>query len=133
VKKKFKHLEFIQNIITRMNSNSFQIKGLCITIVSALLAIYCSKKNIHLIVVALFPLLVFWLLDTYYLTQERRFRGLYNDIIKKGSKVKDFDINISKYQNRDYSYWKVLFSKTICPLYVIPIILILILYIFKIF
>jgi len=33
------HLEFIQNVITRMNTNSFQIKGMAITIVSALIAI----------------------------------------------------------------------------------------------
>ena len=31
---KLKHLEFIQNIITRMNSNSFVIKGWSITLVT---------------------------------------------------------------------------------------------------
>ncbi len=39
-----KHLEFIQDVITRMNSNSFQIKGWCITILSALCAIYAAEK-----------------------------------------------------------------------------------------
>ena len=40
-----KHLEFIQNVITRMNTNSFQIKGWSIVIVSALMAIYASTQN----------------------------------------------------------------------------------------
>ena len=40
-----KHLEFIQNVITRMNTNSFQIKGWSIVVVSALLAIYASTKD----------------------------------------------------------------------------------------
>ena len=35
---KLKHLEFIQNIITRMNTNSFLIKGWAVTIASAILA-----------------------------------------------------------------------------------------------
>lgn len=39
-----KHLEFIQNSITRMNQNSFQIKTFTITIVAALLAVYASTK-----------------------------------------------------------------------------------------
>ena len=40
---KIKHLEFIQSTITRMNQNSFQIKGWMITLVSALLALYASS------------------------------------------------------------------------------------------
>ena len=44
---KLKHLEFIQNVITRMNTNSFQIKGWTVTIVSAVLAIYASTKNYY--------------------------------------------------------------------------------------
>lgn len=42
-----KHLEFIQNVITRMNTNSFQIKAWAVTIVSALLAIalYADPKS----------------------------------------------------------------------------------------
>ena len=42
---KLKHLEFIQNVITRMNRNSFQLKGWAITIVSAILALAASTKN----------------------------------------------------------------------------------------
>ncbi len=75
-----KHLEFIQNVITRMNANSFQIKGWTITIVAALLAIYVSTKNEYFVLVSLFPIIVFWFLDSYYLMQERKFRGLYNDV-----------------------------------------------------
>ena len=48
---KIKHLEFIQTVITRMNQNSFQIKGWMITIVSALLALYASSgKQIYILV-----------------------------------------------------------------------------------
>ncbi len=75
-----KHLEFIQNVITRMNTNSFQIKGWAVTLVSALLAIFASTKNDYFVLAAMFPAVVLWFLDSYYLMQERKFRGLYDDV-----------------------------------------------------
>ena len=47
MEQKMKHLEFIQNVITRMNSNSFLIKGWAITLVSALFALAANGSNIH--------------------------------------------------------------------------------------
>lgn len=77
---KIKHLEFIQDVIARMNQNSFQMKGWMVAIASTLLALYASTKNEAFALVAVFPTLVFWFLDSYYLQQERKFRGLYNDV-----------------------------------------------------
>lgn len=122
-----KHLEFIQNIITRMNTNSFQIKGLAITIVSAMLAIYASSPKVLFIFFAIFPTTLFWCLDAYYLQQERKFRGLYNDIAveKKEQSVRLFEMPIKKYTGKGYTYFEVLFSETLCWLY-IPIMVIVI-------
>jgi hypothetical protein len=50
--KKIKHLEFLQNVITRMNSNSFLIKGWTVTIVSALFALASKDANINYILVS---------------------------------------------------------------------------------
>lgn len=52
-----KHLEFIQNVITRMNTNSFQLKGWSIVIVADFLAIYASTKNNYFFLSAIFPTL----------------------------------------------------------------------------
>ena len=52
---KIKHLEFIQSTITRMNQNSFQIKGWMITLVSALLALYASSERVVYILIAIVP------------------------------------------------------------------------------
>ena len=71
---KIKHLEFVQNVITRMNSNSFQLKGWMITIVSALLALYASSNKLLYIFVAIVPVIIFWCLDAFYLKQERLYR-----------------------------------------------------------
>lgn len=119
---KIKHLEFIQAIITRMNQNSFQIKGWMLTIVSALLALYASSNDESYIFIAIIPTCVFWFLDTYYLQQERKFRGVYNDVAeiteeKERKEIKDFEMPIQKYQCGKYCYFSSLFSVTVFPLY----------------
>ena len=124
---KIKHLEFIQSTITRMNQNSFQIKGWMITLVSALLALYASCEKVAYILIAIVPAIVFWLLDAYYLQQERRFRGVYNDVAGLSPddsriNVREFEMPIQKYQCGKYCYFNVLFSRTIFPLYGIVIV-----------
>ena len=116
------HLEFIQNIINRMNSNSFQIKEWMITIVSALLALYASSANETYVFVAIVPTLLFWYLDAYYLLQERRFRELYNDVLSGTSDIPLFTMPIHKYNSYRCCIWGTLFSKTIGWLYGIIIV-----------
>lgn len=126
-----KHLEFIQNVITRMNANSFQLKGWSITITAALLALYASNQNVTFIVVAIFPTTIFWFLDTYYLQQERQFRGIYNDVAEltdesKRISIRLFEMPLQKYQKKldiKYGFWNVFFSKTLCLFYVPQIVL----------
>ena len=111
-----KHLEFIQNVITRMNTNSFQIKGWSIVIVSALMAIYASTQNNYFFLTAIFPTLIFWFLDAYYLNQERKFRGLYNDVAgvaDNPKEIKLFAMRPDLYVGGQYSYWSTFFSSTI--------------------
>lgn len=62
-----KDLEFIQNVITWMNTNSFQIKSSAVILVSALLAICASTKNDYFVRAAVFAAVVLWFLDAYYL------------------------------------------------------------------
>lgn len=124
---KIKHLEFIQEIITRMNQNSFQLKGWMIAIVSGLLALYANSNNDIYIWIAIAPTTMLWLLDTYYLQQERKFRGVYNDVAGISSeeqrvKIKDFEMPIHKYKCGKYCFFNVLKSITIVMTYV-PVIL----------
>ncbi len=120
-----KHLEFIQNVITRMNTNSFQIKGWSIVILSALLAIFASTKNNYFFLAAAFPTLIFWFLDAYYLNQERKFRGLYNDVAGVSENpidIKLFAMRPDLYVGGKYSYWSTFFSITILKMYLAMIV-----------
>ncbi len=47
MERKIKHLEFIQIVISRMNSNSFLIKGWTITLMSALFALAAKDTNFN--------------------------------------------------------------------------------------
>ena len=117
---KLKHLEFIQNVITRMNTNSFQIKGWTITIVSATLALYAATKNCCFVLIGILPTLLFWFLDANYLTLERRFRRLYNDVAgisKNLIDVTPFDMDIGSYIEGKCCYWSAFWSSTIRNLY----------------
>lgn len=114
---KIQHLELIQNIINRMNTNSFQIKEWMITIVAALLALYASGNNVTYIFVAIIPTLLFWYLDAYYLQQERKFRKLYDDVLPDDSEISLFSMPIQNYTNCKYCLWSTFFSKTIGWLY----------------
>lgn len=90
------HLQFIQGVITRMNSNSTNMKGWMVAIVSAMLALYANSSNVLYIWIAIFPTLLFWFFDTYYLRLERQYRKLYNKVISNDSSLAPFDMNASK-------------------------------------
>lgn len=123
---RIQHLEFIQNIINRMNSNSFQIKEWMITIVSALLALYASSDNVTYIFVAIVPTLLFWYLDAYYLQQERKFRELYKDVLPDESTIPIFAMPINNYTDCRCCIWSTIFSKTIGWLYGVIVVLLII-------
>jgi len=130
---KHKHLEFIQNIITRMNTNSFQIKGMSIFISSALLTLTASNYNILYISIVYLSLFIFWGLDSYYLSQEKGYRSLYDEIRKLSNDEIDFNLKLNKEHLKDKNSWNYnLLNNTICPLYVLQgIITLILILIFK--
>lgn len=130
---KIKHLEFIQNVITRLNANSYQIKSWAVTIVAAVLALYASTQKTDFILVGIFPTLIFWIMDAYCLRQERKFRGLYNDaavIADNQRQIRPYDMNTDFYKKGKYSFWTVLWTKTIWLVYFLIIAFLIAVYIY---
>lgn len=82
-----KHLEFIQNTITRMATNSFWMKGWAVTLVAATFALNITTPSSFLILIALIPTVAFWGLDAYFLRLERMFRRLYDDVREKPERI----------------------------------------------
>ncbi len=114
---KLKHLEFIQNIITRMNQNSFLIKGWTAAITSALFALASKDTDVRYALLAYIAIPTFWVLDGFYISTERKFRDLYSDVAKKVPSEIDFQMNISAYHKGDRTWLRGIFSKTLSPFY----------------
>jgi hypothetical protein len=114
---KNKHLEFIQLVITRMNVNSFFLKGWSVTLVAALFAFAAKDTNIQYVLITYVSTPIFWFLDGYYLSQERQYRGLFNEIrIKKEDQI-DFDMNAKKYDKNKNRWIPSVFSLTLLLFY----------------
>lgn len=120
------YLIFIQDIITRMNRNAFQLKGWCITIIAALSALAVDKGSLLLFVVAAVSAVPFCFLDAYYLLMERQFRGLYSDVINGCADITLFSMPINRYTRKEaksdvdkkkYSYWRIVFSRSVILFY----------------
>ncbi|MFJ8132520.1 hypothetical protein [Streptomyces hydrogenans] len=111
-----KHLEMIQAIVTRLGNGSFFIKGWTMTLAGAFLGFAVNRSSWKVAAVAVLPLLGFWILDSYYLRQERLFRALYDDARRPATTVELFSMNISPY--REAIKWRmVVVSHTMVNFY----------------
>lgn len=105
------YLQFLQNNIARMNTNSAQAKGWCIAIVAALLAIFSETKNELFIWICLIPTVLFCILDTLYLQQEHKFVAMYNDYVSgKIGKSDVYKIPVKTYEIGFCGFLKALAS-----------------------
>ena len=117
---KRKHLEMIQGIINRMAGNLFYLRGWTITLVTGLFALSASQgAGKGYFWLAYFLLLIFWILDGYFLSQERLFRELYDNVRQRSEDEIDFSMRTDKYKkswkNRPYG---AMFSATLLWFYV---------------
>jgi len=122
---KLKHLDLIQSIITRMANNSFLLKGWAVTLLSGIFALAWNQESIWHFILAYIPVVMFWFLDSYYLQQERLYRGLYDKVRQTDEGSITFSMIPPPVAEKEtYQYFKVLFSKTESGFYVPLIILI---------
>lgn len=115
---KRKHLEIIQGVIERLASNLFFVKGWAVTLVVGLFALFAQTSKPDLIFISFVPLFVFWILDGYFLAQERRFRDLYNHVRTLQEDSIDFSLDTSPYQHKWRNNWFAsMFSPTLMWFY----------------
>ena len=113
---KLKHLEFIQNVISRMAHNSFLLKGWSITIVGALIGLN-DNINGKIATIGFFLTFMFWALDSYFLRQERIFRARYDEVRKKEESEIDFFMWLEGEMTPKMDYINVFFSVTLWTFY----------------
>ena len=77
---KKEYLQMLQEPICRMSTISAIFKGFAATIVAGISAISYSSTNIWILGLSFLPVLVFDVLDIYYLKLERKFRFLFDQV-----------------------------------------------------
>lgn len=128
-----KEIDLIQGCINRMAHNSFVVKGWTISLVSVVLALLPENFNIRLLcILGIIVCGCFWYLDAYFLKMERLYRFKYEWIIEKRLTTNKFSYNLNpmnKYMwlnekevKNKTCLGKIMFSKTLCAIY-LPIML----------
>lgn len=145
------YLQMMQENITRMATNSANAKTWLVTIVAGFLAIGCNIKDFdYWLLLAIAPIAVFWYLDAFYLKLERGFRNREQRFInivkgvtlsdeddatdkKKETALFDFktltkpkDEKSKKLGYAETGFFRVFFSSSVWPVYVIMLFIVLI-------
>ena len=121
-----KHLEMTQAVIDRLGRNGFWIKSWSIILIVAGLVLIATQdiKNSYFVLVLILPTLGFWILDRYFLRQERLFRQVYDEIRVQSDT--DFEMNLTKHKNKPkYSWLAAFFSLTLVIFYIVEIVFII--------
>lgn len=117
---KIRYIELVQSIISRLANNSFLLKGWTITLIAAIFSL-SDKIMKNFTFTIYFFILIFWILDSYYLYQERLYRDLYNKVIEIRDEYPPlFSLKINKKRNEKIiSFFKSFFSFTEVSFYLL--------------
>jgi len=124
--KKLKHLEFIQATVNRLSTNSFLLKGWSIVLISALFVLAGKDANQKFVYLALFPAIIFWGLDGYFLWEERLYRKLYDRVRSKSPTKIDFSMDTRDFLSDVGGWVRAVFSKTLIPFHGVLVIAVIV-------
>jgi hypothetical protein len=119
------HLGFIQAVISRMGANSFLLKGWSVTLVAAIFALSAKDADHRFVLLAYFPVLVFWALDAFFLHQEKLFRKLYEEVAVGRQTSDHFSMDTTAVKDDVASIVVVAFSKTLLPFHGLIVLVVL--------
>jgi hypothetical protein len=111
-----KHLELIQAVVTRLANGSFLIKGWTMTVAGIVFGLAANNWSWKVAATGMIPITGFWLLDSYYLRQERLFRKLYDGVRRSDPSIEPFSMNIAPY-HQQVPWGKVIRSHTMVNFY----------------
>lgn len=130
------HLSMIQDVISRMGSNSFFIKGWALTAIGGLITLFFTHASYswsrYLIILALIICVMFWILDAFYLQKERKFRVLFNIVRTINEEKIDFCMSTNLKQIRDNKkakFYSCFFSSMLFVTYGITALMLICIYI----
>lgn len=88
------YLQMLQEPIYRMSTISAIFKGFAATIVAGVASITYTDINVWVLGLSFLPVLAFAVLDVYYLTLERKFRFLFEQVRREEHEI-DFSMKLT--------------------------------------
>ena len=123
------HLKMTQAVINRLGSNSFLVKSWSMTIIVAAMVLIAKPdmQNSYFVLVLIVPVFGFWILDGYFLWQERLFRQVYSEI--RVQSETNFEMNPMKHKDKPKCSWlSAIFSRTLFIFYLVELIFIVLVF-----
>ena len=121
IEKIVEHLKIIQAVIDRLGRNSFWVKTWSLLLVIGLILIAIHYVHLPYFSLILIPFVLgFWILDGYFLWQERLFRQVYDEVRVQSDT--DFQMDPIKHRSKPKCSWlSAIFSVTLVIFYLIEI------------
>ncbi|MES2653391.1 MAG: hypothetical protein V4663_16755 [Bacteroidota bacterium] len=114
---KTKHLEFILQIINRMGNNSFLLKGWAITLNAAIIGLVIKDHVNYGWAIGLVSGYLFWLIDSYFLSVERKYRSLYDAVRENTIKDLKFSLDVTNFKETKHSIFGCFVSLNLLMFY----------------
>jgi hypothetical protein len=105
------HLRMLQAVISRLAQNSFQAKSWSVAIVTAILVLNSRLAQENTCALALFPAVCFWMLDAYYLREERLFRAVYKASIE--GQIPPFSMDKGRFDSLVPTWFRTMFAPSV--------------------
>lgn len=113
---RIKHLELVQNVISRMANESGRMKRFGLLSVGILASVSKATNAPSLAAVGCALAFVFWLLDSRYLQQERWYRAHFDEVRKMNGPT-DFNLTPSEEIRKTNDLGKAMLGWSTAPIY----------------
>lgn len=112
-----------------MANCSFLIKGWTLTIIAAVFTLAAKDTDIKFVIIAYIIIPCFWILDGFYISKERQYRSLYDEVRQVSGSQSDFSMDTRRFDEGRNTWFKSIFSKSL-NLFYIPLFVIILIIIF---
>ena len=120
------YISLLQGNIDRMASNSANAKTWLVTLATAIAALRFSMNANSVIWVAVVLVILFYFLDSYYLSIERKFLVLRLEFVKRCKEGSDagraellYNFNVAEVKDKRTSLWYAMGAVSTFPFYLV--------------
>ena len=120
--KAVENLKITHSVINRLGRNSFLVKSWSMIIIVAAMVLIAKHEveNPYFALALILPVMGFWILNGYFLWQERLFRKVYDEVRVQSDT--DFKMDLLKHKDKPKCSWvSAIFSVTFVIFYSIEI------------